>query len=147
MSFVKIYVHYVWSTKNRIKFLKTPEIRKLVWDHIKDNALQKNIYVDHISGYSDHCHCLISLGKDQTVQKIIQLIKGESAYWINRHKVLKDFNFNQKFQWQDEYFAISVSQSKLHHVRAYIRNQENHHKIKSYQEECLEIKKKFGFED
>jgi len=57
------------------------------------------------------------------MSKIIQLIKGESSYWINKHKLCK-----QKFESQDEYFAVSVSESMVDKVRGYIKNQEEHHK-------------------
>ena len=52
----------------------------------------------------------------------MQLIKGESSHWINNNYILKT-----KFKWQEEYFAVSVSPSKLKQLRHYIRNQEKHH--------------------
>ncbi|MFH6949344.1 IS200/IS605 family transposase [Flavobacterium sp. FlaQc-51] len=141
MPFLKIYIHFVWSTKKRIPFLDSIELRKKVWNHIKENAKEKGIYIDFINGYSDHCHCVISLGVDQNVGKIIQLIKGESSYWINKNKLTKE-----KFEWQDEYFAVSVSEFLIDKVRDYIKNQENHHKKKTFQEEYDEIISKFGFQ-
>lgn len=71
MPFVKVYIHFVWSTKNRHPFLSTPDVRLKVWKHILENAKEKGIFVDFISGYSDHCHCLVSLGIDQTIQKVM----------------------------------------------------------------------------
>ena len=60
MSYIKIYVHFVWSTKNRELFL-TKDIRYNVFNHIKENAKKKNIHIDFINGYTDHIHCLVSL--------------------------------------------------------------------------------------
>lgn len=140
MPLIKVYIHFVWSTKKRIAFLNTPELRLKVWNHIKENAKEKGIYIDFINGYSDHCHCLISLGADQNIQKIMQLIKGESSYWINKNQLTKE-----KFEWQDEYFAVSVSESIIDRVRDYIKNQEIHHATKTFQEEYDEIISKFGF--
>jgi REP element-mobilizing transposase RayT len=140
MPFVKVYLHCVWSTKNRIPYLDSIELRQKVWNHIKENAIQKGIYIDFINGYSDHCHCLISLGVDQNIQKVIQLIKGESSFWINKNELTKE-----KFQWQEEYFAVSVSESVLDKVRDYIKNQETHHKKKTFQEEYDEFILKYGF--
>lgn len=116
MPFVKVYIHFVWSTKNRIPFLDSLELRQKVWEHIRTNAKQKGIFIDFINGYSDHCHCLVSLGIDQTIQKLMQLIKGESSFWINKENLTK-----QKFEWQDEYFAVSVSESVLQKTRDYIK--------------------------
>jgi len=62
MPKVKIYIHAVWSTKERFPFLSTLELRKIMWDHIKCNAKKKDIYLDVVNGYAEHCHCLISLG-------------------------------------------------------------------------------------
>lgn len=140
MPFVKVYLHCVWSTKNRIPYLNTIELRQKVWNHIRENAIRKGIFIDFINGYSDHCHCLISLGVDQNIQKVIQLIKGESSFWINKNELTKE-----KFQWQEEYFAVSVSESILDKVRDYIKNQEEHHKKKSFQEEYDEFILKYGF--
>ena len=141
MSFVKVYIHFVWSTKNRFPYLDSKENRLKVWQHIRENARQKGIYVDHVNGYSDHCHCLVSLGIDQTIQKVMQMIKGESSYWINKNNLTSN-----KFDWQDEYFAVSVSESVLDRVREYIKNQDEHHGIKTFQEEYDEFIMKFGFE-
>lgn len=101
----------------------------------------KGIFIDFVNGYSDHCHCLVSLGIDQSIQKVMQLIKGESSFWINKNELTKE-----KFEWQDEYFAVSVSESMLDKVRAYIKNQEEHHNKKTFQEEYEEFITKYGFE-
>ena len=84
MPYLKIYIHFVWCTKNREPFLNTLESRKLVWNHIRENAVKKDIFVDFVNGFEDHCHCLISLGVNQSVDKVMQLIKGESSFWINK---------------------------------------------------------------
>ena len=140
MPFVKVYIHFVWSTKNRQPFLHSKELRFKVWNHIKENAKEKGIFIDFINGYSDHCHCLISLTVDQTIQKTMQVIKGESSFWINKNKLTQS-----KFEWQDEYFAVAVSESMLEKVRNYIRNQEDHHKKKTFNKEYDEFIQKFEF--
>ena len=80
MPLVKVYIHFVWSTKNRFPHLDSIEKCKKVWNHIKENAKEKGIYIDFINGFSDHCHCLVSLGVEQNIKKVIQLIKGESSF-------------------------------------------------------------------
>ena len=141
MPFVKIYIHFVWSTKKRVPYLHNKEIRQMMWKHIKENAVEKGIFVDFVNGYSDHCHCLVSLGVDQTIQKVMQLIKGESSFWINKSKLI-----TEKFEWQDEYFAVSVSESIIERVRNYIRNQEEHHQKKTFKQEYDQLIDKYGFE-
>ena len=62
--------------KKRVPYLKTKEIRDALWQHIKDNGKIKGIFIDFVNGYEDHCHCLVSLGTEQTLSKVMQLIKG-----------------------------------------------------------------------
>jgi REP element-mobilizing transposase RayT len=144
MSFIKVYIHFVWNTKNRYPYFSTPGIRKKIWNHIRQNAKEKGIFIDRINGYKEHCHCLVSLGKDQTLQQIMQLLKGESSHWINKENILG--NEKIKFKWQEEYFAVSVAESILERVRNYIENQETHHSKKTFQEEYDEFISKYGFE-
>lgn len=73
---------------------------------------QKGIHLDHINGYKEHVHCLLSLNSDQNIATVANLLKGESSFWINKNKLAKE-----KFGWQDEYFAASISYSQLHAVR------------------------------
>ena len=140
MSQVRIWVHIVFSTKNRAAYL-TKEIRKEVHNHIIKNCSEKGIFLKAINGYSEHVHCLVSLGKDQTISQVSQLIKGESSFWINKHKVV-----SLPFSWQDDYFAVSVSESQVKDVINYINNQEEHHAKKSYSDEVDEFMTKYGFE-
>ena len=140
MPWVKVWIHFVWSTKNREPFLND-EIRQRVFQHIRENAKEKDIHLDFINGFVDHVHCLISLGTDQTLEKIMQLIKGESSFWVNKQQLVKN-----KFEWQDEYIALSVSYSALDKVRAYILNQEEHHKKKTFTDEYEEFLSAHQFE-
>ena len=137
MPYIKIWIHLVWATKNRQHYLNK-EIRQQVFEHIKENAQTKGIFIDHINGYVEHVHCLVSLNSDQNIATITNLLKGESSFWINKNKLTKT-----KFGWQDEYFAASVSHSQVDKVRQYIRNQEEHHKMKTFQQEYDEFVSKY----
>jgi REP element-mobilizing transposase RayT len=141
MPFIKVYIHFVWSTKNKVPYLSSPEVRKIMWKHIRENAQKKEIFIDFVNGFNDHCHCLVSLGDNQTIRQVMQLIKGESSHWINKEQLLKE-----KFEWQDEYYAISVSESQVDKVRNYIKNQEDHHNYKTWEEEYNELFEKYGFQ-
>ena len=140
MPYIKIMIHAVWGTKNREPFL-TKEIRRKVIDHIKQNAKIKNIFIDRLNGYTEHMHCLMRLNADMSISKAMQLIKGESSYWINKEQLTKS-----KFEWADEYFAASVSESVLDKVRRYIDFQEEHHKKITFQQEYDEFIRKNNLE-
>jgi len=140
MSYVRIWVHVVFATKNREPLLKK-DFRYDVYKHISENCLKKEIFLQAINGYTDHIHCLISLAKDQTIAKVVQLIKGESSFWINQNNLT-----DEKFGWQDDYFAVSVSESQTGKVIKYIKNQEKHHEHKSFNDEVNEFMTHYGWE-
>lgn len=140
MAFVKVIIHAVWGTKNRSPYL-TNEVRPLIVEHIKENAKEKKIYIDSLDGSVDHLHCLFGLNADMSIAKALQLIKGESAFWINKNNITKT-----NFEWADEYFAASVSESALDKVRQYIHHQEEHHKKKTFQEEYDEFIRAYKLE-
>ena len=133
-------IHAVWGTKDRQPFL-TSEIRSLTIKHIKENAKVKGIHIDTINGYTEHLHCLFGLNADMSLSKAIQLIKGESAYWINKNNLITN-----KFEWADEYFAASVSESVLEKVRGYIDNQEEHHKTVAFSKEYQDFIDNYKFD-
>ncbi|HEY9533690.1 MAG TPA: IS200/IS605 family transposase [Mucilaginibacter sp.] len=140
MSYVRIWIHLVFAAKNREPLLKD-HFRYDVFKHIAHNCLEKDIFLQAINGYTDHIHCLLSLGKDQNVAKIVQLLKGESSFWINQQGFTPS-----KFSWQDDYFAVSVSESQLNQVVSYIKNQEKHHATKSFAQEVDEFMRHYGWE-
>ncbi len=140
MSWVRVYIHMVFSTKNREPFLNSKELRSQVFQHIKKNAEEKDIWLDCVNGWQEHTHCLFSLGKEQNISKVVQLIKGESSYWINQNKFTEN-----KFVWQDDYWAVGVSESHLQSVRNYILNQEKHHSKNTFTDEVNEFMRKYGW--
>lgn len=141
MSWVRVYLHMVFCTKNRQPFLNSKEIRKTVFQHIKKNAEEKGIWLDCANGYQDHAHCLISLGREQSISKVAQLIKGESSFWINQNNLTEE-----KFMWQDDYWVVGVSESHIERVRKYIHNQEQHHSKQSFAAEINSFMNKYGWE-
>jgi putative transposase len=86
MSYVRIWVHLVFSTKKRIPFM-AKNAREKIRQHIIDNCRMKEIFLKEINGFEEHLHCLISLGSEQSISKVSQLIKGESSYWINKNNI------------------------------------------------------------
>lgn len=102
--------------------------------------LRKEIRLDSLNGSKEHVHCLISLGKEQTISRVAQLIKGESSFWINKNKLSSN-----QFNWQDDFWAVGVSESHIKYVRNYILNQEEHHQKKSFDDEINVFMGKYGW--
>lgn len=140
MPFTKIMIHFIWATKNRERIISN-QLKPLLLAHIKDNSMKKQIYIDCMNCVEDHIHILVSLSADQTIAKVMQLIKGESSFWVNQQNLVKG-----KFEWQDDYIALSVSQSAVNKVRAYIANQEEHHKKKTFENEYQDFLTAHGFD-
>ena len=137
MPFIRIWVHLIWSTKNRQKLINS-DIKPKLLDHLLVNAKEKSIWLANVNCVADHVHLLISLGAKQSISKIAMLIKGKSSHWVNQNSLCKT-----KFEWQDEYIAVSVSESNLEKVKNYIQKQEEHHKQKSFAQEYDEFMKKY----
>jgi REP element-mobilizing transposase RayT len=140
MPYARVWVHFVWTTKYRQPLL-TDAIRSRVFSHMRENARQKEIFLDILNGYLEHVHCLISLGTEQTLSGIVKLIEGESSHWINQSGLCP-----QKFQWQHEYFAVGVGEALLDTTRNYIKSQEEKHKVKPFDVEFEQMLRKYGFQ-
>jgi REP element-mobilizing transposase RayT len=139
MSYIKIWIHAVWTVKNR-KPILTSEVRQVLFDHIQQNALSKEILMEIVGGHNNHVHCLFRLRNNQTIENVMQLIKGESSFWLNKSGLIQ-----LKLNWQKEYFAVSVSESQVDKVKNYILTQEEHHKKKTWEDEYNEFMEKYGF--
>jgi putative transposase len=109
--------------------------------HILENAKLKGIYIDHINGYHEHLHALLSLDGRQNTSDIMQKIKGESSFWINKNKLTR-----LKFEWQDDFYAVSIGMMQLDNLREYIRNQGQHHQKVSFQDELNKLIEEYKLE-
>jgi len=132
-TFYKIWIHLVWSTKDREPYLRK-EIREQVFEHIKEKAQKEGYHLDEIDGAAEHVHCLISLQPKFSVSEVVNKLKGETSHWINSTKLTKTH-----FAWQGGFGAFSVGESDVPSVRTYIQNQEEHHRKKTFAEEVKEF--------
>ena len=90
-----------------------------------------------IGGMPDHVHILLSLPSTITIAKAMPLIKGGSSKWVHDTFPAQSF-----FRWQVKYGAFGVSVSLLEKTIEYIKNQEEHHRKMTFQEEFLALLKK-----
>ncbi len=73
MPSIKVFIHFIWSTKNR-EPLVTKELKPILLQHIKENSVKKGIFIDTLNCVEDHIHLLVSLGSEQTISKTAMLI-------------------------------------------------------------------------
>lgn len=93
-----------------------------------------------VGGVADHVHLLIGLRATHRLADVMRDVKRTSSAWV--HETIG----NKEFEWQDGYGAFSVSASAREKVKAYIANQEEHHRKKTFQEEYVELLKLSGVE-
>lgn len=139
-SYYKIWIHVVWSTKERQPLLHQ-SFRKELFQHLKEKAKQEEIHLSMVNGIDNHVHALISLNPKFALSNVLNSLKGESSHWINSQNFLQ-----VKFAWQRGYSAFSVSESQVSKVRNYIKSQEEHHHRMSYAEELEILLKKHNIQ-
>jgi putative transposase len=141
-SLTSLSIHIIFSTKNRYAFFKTKTLRQQLYDDMAGICRSHNCHPVIVGGAEDHVHLLMQLHKNIALSAVIEELKKSSSKWI---KTL-DFESNglRKFYWQKGYAALSVSQSQLKIVQHDIKNQEEHHKKKNFQDELREFLNRHG---
>jgi len=140
MSYISSYFHCVFSTKERQRLI-TPTLRERLWSFLGGIARQNKMKAIEIGGMEDHVHILLSLPSTLSIAKALQLIKGGSSKWV--HETFPD---HRMFGWQVKYGAFSVSVSQLDTIIQYIKDQKEHHRQMTFQEEFIALLKKHRVE-
>ena len=137
-SLSKVWIHAIFGTKDHqpliIKDQAFPIHRRIV-----ENFEKRGCQVQIINGIPDHVHVLFLMPTDKSIAEIMKAVKGESSHWINRQDFMKT-----KFAWQIGYAVFSVSESQVEVVEEYIKNQVEHHRKRTYQEEVDLFLKNYG---
>ena len=137
-SHVRIYGHLIWGTHNHNRILNS-QIRPVLFDHLVKRSQELKIVFEKMNIQPEHIHILLALPADKSIAQVAKNLKGESSNWINEN----DF-ISGKFRWQRGYGAFSVSSSQLNIVKKYIKNQDEHHRRKSFKEEYDEWAREYG---
>ena len=136
-SLAKLYIHIIFSTKNREPLLDR-DIQTELTSYLGGTLSHLDCQPIEIGGASDHVHILCCLSKNLSLSTLIEEIKSSSSKWIKT----KEQRLAQ-FHWQSGYGGFSVSQSHLNAVIKYIRQQDEHHRKVTFQEEFREFLKKY----
>ena len=142
-TFIKVYVHYVFSTKNREPFIN-PGVEKRLWAYMASLAREIEVEPLAINGMEDHVHFLASLPATVTIADVMKKVKAVSSLWLSR-----TFEELADFEWQAGYGAFSISHYDLKKTIRYIKNQKEHHKNESFEDEIrgLLIKNNVKFDE
>ncbi len=129
-SLSKVLVHLVFSTKRRVPSLANDEIRREMHAYLGGVCKGMDSRVLIVGGTADHVHMLFALSKNYPIAKIVGEIKARSSKWVKSKGGLLT-----RFAWQTGYGIFSVGQWDAERVREYIRNQEGHHRKRTFQDE------------
>lgn len=132
-TFARIHIHLIFRTKERQKLIPR-EMQSRLWAYMTSICRAKRIQPIAINGADNHAHVLFHLPPTMPLAKAVNLIKTNSSRWMSKHR--------GRFAWQDGYGAFSVSKSNTQAVINYIRDQEKHHRKRSFEEEYLAFLRK-----
>ncbi|MBN2213233.1 MAG: IS200/IS605 family transposase [Bacteroidales bacterium] len=135
----RIWIHLIWTTKNRQRCLFKDYGIQLYNHLITYTREEIKVPFERLNIQPEHIHGLIDLPTNVLLSDLMRKLKGESSYWMNQNKILKNH-----FSWQRGFGAYSVSASQIGIVKRYIENQQNHHARKTFADEYEEWKKKYG---
>jgi REP element-mobilizing transposase RayT len=139
-SLAKVYVHGVFSTRNREPVLDDTwrdELFHVLGGTANNLGCQSLI----VGGVANHVHVLFQLGRTIAIADAVGKIKSTSSAWVNQTRGL-----TTPFHWQTGYAVFSVSQSNLEAVRDYIRRQPEHHAKETFQDELREWLRRYEIE-
>jgi len=136
-AFLGLYIHIVFSTKGRKLYMQGDNQQRM-WSYLGGIARKLKMKTITVGGHEDHVHLLVSLPSDLSIAKTVNLLKSNSSHWFRKEV--------REFAWQKGYGAFSVSASSLESVVHYIKNQEEHHKKRSFEQEFMILLKKYGVE-
>lgn len=137
-SLSKVYLHIIFSTKDRVPFLSQPRAREEVHRYLGGVCGNQNCPPSIVGGVADHVHVLCVLGRIVTQANLIKELKRASSIWIKQR-----FIELEKFSWQNGYGTFSIGQSQVAEVRRYIETQSEHHRQLSFQDEFRAFLKKY----
>jgi putative transposase len=132
-SYVKIVVHCIFSTKNRMPHISEPE---KLWSYLRGIARNRGVDTLAVGGTANHVHMLLSLPSSLTIAQLMRDLKANSSRHMNEKQ--------RGFAWQDGYAAISVSPSQIEAVKGYVETQPAHHAKWSFESEYVTILDKSG---
>jgi REP element-mobilizing transposase RayT len=136
-TFSQIYIQTIFAVRNRACLISS-DFKIELYKYISGIVSNKDQKLIAINGVSDHMHILIGMKPNANLSDLVRDIKANSSRFVNEKRFV-----NGKFSWQEGFGAFSYSQSHLNKVIAYIQNQENHHRKKTFKEEYLELLEKF----
>ena len=139
-SLTKLYAHLIFSTKNCQPFLDD-HIRPRVYAYLATVVRNLDSPWVVVVGVADHVHILFDMGKLHAPVEFVERAKRESS------KFIKTLGTQYKdFYWQRGYGMFSVGPAQRDEAEDYVRDQQEHHRSKSYQDEFRAFLQRYDVE-
>ena len=135
-SLSKVYIHITFSTKDR-QYLIDKNIKESLFQYLGGVCKGLQCNPVQVGGFTDHVHILCLLSRKIAQMDLLEELKKQSSKWIKTQG-----NQYSNFYWQDGYGVFSVNPTQVNIVVDYIKNQEEHHKTISFQDELRAFLKK-----
>jgi putative transposase len=132
-SLCSVLIHLVFSTKNRTPCI-TPALEAELHPYMATVFREHDSPSLSIDGTADHIHALCALGRTITIADLVEEVKTGSSKWLKT----KGREF-QNFHWQRGYGAFSIGQSNVAELKRYIRNQKQHHRRVTFEDEYRKL--------
>jgi REP element-mobilizing transposase RayT len=139
-TYSQIFIQIVFAVKGRESLIH-PSWEERLYKYITGIVQNKEQKMFAINGMPNHIHILIGIKPSCCLSDLVREIKKSSNEFINENKFTPF-----KFHWQEGFGAFSYSYSQLDNVIAYIMNQKEHHKKKTFKEEYISFLKQFNIE-
>jgi putative transposase len=139
-TYTQILYQIVFSTKNRELSLTNPN-REELFKYISGILKNKNCHLYRIGGIEDHIHIVTHLHPSIALASLVKDIKLACSDHIKMHQLFQHFN-----GWQDGYGAFTYSIDAKDRLIDYVKNQEEHHRTKTFRDEYIELLKEHGIE-
>jgi putative transposase len=133
IEYNNLYTHFILITYLRTPSLKS-EYRERIEKYITGIVNNHGCKMYAIYANPEHAHFLISRSPSLSEESIATIVANSSAGFINGNKMC-----HGKFCWQQSASAFSVSKKDVDRICKYILTQEEHHKIRSFQQEYDEF--------
>ena len=139
-TYTQILYQVVFSTKNRERTLLKPN-REALFKYIGGILNNKQCHLYRINGIEDHLHIVTHLHPSVALANLVKDIKLASSEYIKREGLFQNFT-----GWQSGYGAFTYTVKEKDRLIEYVSNQEEHHKIKTFKEEYIELLKEHRIE-
>ena len=136
-TYLSLHYHVIFGTKNHNPLIAS-SWRGRLHAYLGGTIRALNGVAEEVGGVSDHAHLLIGLRATHKLADVLRDLKSASSGWVHREVGLSSF------EWQEGFGGFTVSPSQVENVRAYIRNQEEHHRTRTFREEYKELLERNG---